>query len=191
MPTRLKKRGKPLAVIAMAVMLIFAASAQAQTGGAAPPPDPSVPAPTPAAPTGVPGKARLLADGSALAPSNAPPVVLNAIAAGNQIRFKPYIWGGGHASFTAAGYDCSGAVSYMLHGGGLLTSPMPSGPFMRWQLAGRGAWITTYSNRGHMYAVVAGLRFDTSAYGFGGKGPRWRATKRPARGFIARHPAGY
>jgi hypothetical protein len=160
-------------------------SAGASTGGAAPPASAA-----PVTPTGPPGKATLLTDGSALAPANAPPQVVQAIAAANTIRFKPYVWGGGHRNFIAKGYDCSGAVSYMLHGAGLLTSPLPSGPLMRYGVPGWGGWITVFANRGHAYAVVAGLRWDTSAVGEklnAGSGPRWRATMRPARGYIARH----
>jgi len=100
----------------------FASSAAAQTGGAGAPADPAAPAPT-----GPPGKATLLANGQALAPANAPPQVVSAIAAANAIATYPYVWGGGHRSFISNGYDCSGAVSYMLHGGGLLPSPLPSG----------------------------------------------------------------
>lgn len=191
MPTQIRKHARLFVGVATAGTMLFSTAAQAQTGGAAPPADPAAPVtPAPVA-TGPAGKARVLPDGTAVAPAGAPPAVVNAIAAGNLIRFKPYLWGGGHASFEATGYDCSGAVSYVLHGAGLLTSPMPSGPFMAWAAPGRGRWFTTFSNRGHMYLVVAGLRFDTSAYGSGGKGPRWRATKRPSRGFIPRHPLGY
>jgi hypothetical protein len=125
-----------------------------------------------------------------VAPANAPQAVINAIAAGNRIRKKPYIYGGGHASFESKGYDCSGAVSYVLRGAGVLDSPMPSGSFVKWGEPGKGRWITTYANGGHMYTIVAGLRFDTSAMGSGGNGPRWRATKRSPRGFAARHPSG-
>ncbi len=166
--------------------MALAASAGASTGGATPPG--SMPTAT-----GPPGRATLLADGTALAPSNAPPQVVSAIAAANQIHTMPYVWGGGHASFVARGYDCSGAVSYMLHGGGLLASPLPSGPLMRWGQPGRGTWITVFSNPGHVYAVVAGLRWDTSAVGEKlnqGSGPRWRATKRRHRGYVGRHFPG-
>ena len=171
-------------------MLALASSATANTGGAAPPGG-TTPPPTTA--TGPPGKATLLADGSALAPVGAPAQVINAIAAANAIRLKPYVYGGGHRSFTSKGYDCSGAVSYVLHGAGLLPSPLPSGPFMKWGAPGYGTWISTLANRGHMYAVIAGLRWDTSAVGEklnAGSGPRWRATRRPAKGYVARHYPG-
>ncbi|MGZ5309384.1 MAG: hypothetical protein ACXWDQ_02945, partial [Solirubrobacterales bacterium] len=172
-------------------MLALASSAGASTGGAAPPGGTTPPATT--TPTGPPGKATLLADGSALAPAGAPPQVVTAIAAANTIRLKPYIYGGGHRNFFAKGYDCSGAVSYMLHGGGLLTSPLPSGPLMRFGAPGYGTWISVLANRGHAYAVVAGLRWDTSAVGESlnaGSGPRWRATRRAAKGYVARHYPG-
>jgi hypothetical protein len=167
---------------------VLAGGAQAQTGGATPPPDPGVPQVS-----AVPGKAPLLPDGSALPPAGAPIQVVNAIAAANAIRLKPYIFGGGHKNFFAKGYDCSGAVSYMLHGGGLLASPMPSGPMMKLGAPGPGGWITVYANRGHAYAVVAGLRWDTSAVGEAlnrGSGPRWRTTLRRPKGYAARHFVG-
>jgi hypothetical protein len=140
--------------------------------------------------SGVPWKAKLMPDGSAVPPTNAPINVVNAIAAGNAIRTRPYIYGGGHASFFSSGYDCSGAVSYVLHGAGLLASPLPSGPLMSWGAPLRGSWITVFSKGSHAYMVVAGLRFDTSAVGERfkqGSGPRWRATKRSPRGYVARH----
>jgi len=175
--------------IALACFLAGASSAFAQSGGTAAPG--SDPATSPPADT-VPGaRAKLMSNGKAVAPASAPLAVQNAIAAGNRIRKKPYRWGGGHASFEDTGYDCSGAVSYVLNAAGLLESPMPSGSFMKWASPGRGQWITVYANSGHMYVVIAGLRWDTSAYGSGGKGPRWRATKRPAKGFAVRHYDGY
>jgi hypothetical protein len=142
-------------------------------------------------PTGPPGKA-LLVRGRAIAPSNAPPVVKQVIAAANKIRTKPYIYGGGHARWWDRGYDCSGAVSYALHGGNLITSPMPSGPMERWGSPGPGKWITVYANAGHAYAVIAGLRWDTAGNTHG-TGPRWHESLAAAAGgrFVARHPAGY
>jgi cell wall-associated NlpC family hydrolase len=139
------------------------------------------------------GKAKLSADGrTAIAPDDAPPEVKDAIAAANKITSKPYRYGGGHGSFEDSGYDCSGAVSYALHGGGLLKAPLDSGSFMSWGAAGKGSWITVYANSGHAYAVIAGLRWDTSASGSsGGSGPRWRPQARSASGYTARHPAGF
>jgi hypothetical protein len=153
----------------------------------------------------VPGdEAELLPDGSAAAPAEAPAEVQNAIFAANKIQDKPYIYGGGHRSFRSRGYDCSGTVSYALHGGDLLDSPLDSGSFMRWGKRGKGDWITIYTNPGHAYMVIAGLRLDTSSYGYASRrlakkvarsayerGPRWRPTMRPSRGFKKRHPAGF
>jgi hypothetical protein len=140
-------------------------------------------------PSAPPGRA-MLVRGHAIAPLDAPPVVKRVIAAANQIRSKPYIWGGGHGRWWDRGYDCSGAVSFALHGGSLLSSPLPSGPMMGWGRAGRGRWITIYANAGHAYAVIAGLRWDTSG-NRSGTGPRWHADMADSRGFTARHPAGY
>ena len=171
--------------------LLLASSAVAQTGGSAAPGSPQGSASSPA-PAGKPGKARLVGKGGrAIAPPGAPPAVVSAIAAGNAIHKRPYVWGGGHASFDSWGYDCSGAVSYVLHAAGLLSSPLPSGPLMSWGVPGKGRWISVMANRGHAYAIVAGLRWDTSSYGSGGNGPRWRRTKRKARGFAVRHYPGY
>ncbi len=179
---------KSFAVGAMlATGLLTAGPATAQTGGAAAPG--SVP---PAPSTTVPGaKAKVLKNGKAVAPAGAPAQVVAAIDAGNRIRKKPYRYGGGHASFEDTGYDCSGAVSYLLGAAGLLESPMPSGPMMSWGEPGKGRWFTVFAHGGHAYMKVAGLRFDTSSMGSGGNGPRWRRTKRSAAGFTVRHPSGF
>jgi len=138
----------------------------------------------------VPGeKAKLLPNGVAVPPASAPPEVKAVIAAGNRIARKPYKWGGGHARLNDTGYDCSGSVSYALRKAGLLSYSLASGPFMRWGARGRGKWITIRTNPGHAYMIVAGLRFDTSARK--ATGSRWTATKRSARGFVARHPVGF
>ena len=138
-------------------------------------------------------RAKLTADGrTAIAPNGAPQAVKDAIAAANRITDKPYRWGGGHGRFEDSGYDCSGTVSYALHGGGLLARPLDSTGFMSWGRPGPGAWITVYANSGHAYAVIAGLRFDTSSAGAGGgSGPRWRSQGRSSSGFTARHPSGF
>jgi hypothetical protein len=177
--------------LTLACALAIAAPASAQTGGT-PPPGSTEPSPTPTpTPTAPPGKATLTMKGVAIPPADAPYQVQAAIAAGNQIRKMPYRWGGGHASFYDSGYDCSGAVSYVLHGAGLLTAPMPSGPMASgWGSYGRGRWITVFANASHVYMVVAGLRFDTSAVGESvrrGSGPRWRATKRKPTGYVPRY----
>jgi peptidoglycan hydrolase-like protein with peptidoglycan-binding domain len=139
----------------------------------------------------VPGaKAKLMPDGTAVAPEAAPAVVKRVIAAGNRIAFKPYVYGGGHnATFSGPGYDCSGSVSYALHGGGLLKSPLPSGSFASYGAEGPGKWISLYYNGGHMYAYIAGLRFDTS--GASQDGSRWHKAARSNAGFDVVHPFGY
>jgi hypothetical protein len=179
-----------LAGLTLACTLGVAVPAAAQTGGTEP--GGTEPAP---APTGPPGRATLQADGSALAPANAPPAVQAAINAGNEIRTRPYKWGGGHRTFYDSGYDCSGAVSYVLHAAGFLNSPMASGGLASsWGVAGKGYWITVFANAGHAYMKVAGLRFDTSSNGEKlnqGSGPRWRATKRKPRGYVIKHYPAY
>jgi cell wall-associated NlpC family hydrolase len=142
-----------------------------------------------APPVGPPGKARLVS-GQAIAPANAPAAVKRVIAAANRIRTKPYVWGGGHSRWWDRGYDCSGAVSYALRGGGFLDSPLPSGPMERWGSPGLGRWITVFANPGHAYAVIAGLRWDTSG-NTRGTGPRWHTTMANSSGFVARHPPGH
>jgi septal ring factor EnvC (AmiA/AmiB activator) len=139
---------------------------------------------TVAAPSG--SQATINADGTATAPADAPEAVQGAIAAGNQITNTPYVYGGGHGSFESSGYDCSGSVSFALHGGGLLAAPLDSTGFMTWGDPGPGQWITIYSNPGHAYMEIAGIRFDTS-----GAPPRWQSALRDSTGFVATHPPGY
>jgi cell wall-associated NlpC family hydrolase len=134
-------------------------------------------------------QAVLGADGLAVAPASAPPEVHAAIAAANEIVGKPYKYGGGHGRWNDTGYDCSGAMSYALHGAGLLDSALSSGDFMSWGESGPGSWITIYAHGGHGYLVIAGLRFDTG-WNNAGKGPRWSEEMRPADGYRVRHPAG-
>jgi cell wall-associated NlpC family hydrolase len=152
------------------------------TGGAAyvapPPPEKVVPG----------AKGTVTADGFAVPPESAPDVVKEVIAAGNAIATTPYKWGGGHAKWDDSGYDCSGSVSYALHGGGLLDSALVSGDFARWGAEGNGRWITIYANGGHVYMVVAGMRFDTSARSQSGS--RWTMQQRPSDGFSITHPKG-
>jgi hypothetical protein len=136
-------------------------------------------------------QARLGSSGVAYAPSKAPAAVKRAIWAANQLRKKPYKWGGGHGGWKDAGYDCSGSVSYALHAAGLLTSSQVAATFARYGKAGAGRWISIYANSGHVFMVIAGMRYDTSPYGSGARGPRWRLTARPAGGFKVRHPAGF
>jgi len=153
-------------------------------GGPEPPP-----AIAPAANVAPGATAVLAPDGrTALAPASAPPQVVSAIAAANRITAKPYRYGGGHGSFEDSGYDCSGTVSYALHGAGLLDAPLASPGLATYGAEGAGRWITVYANSGHTYVVIAGLRLDTS--GSGGAGPRWRPEPRSSSGYVVRHPAG-
>jgi peptidoglycan hydrolase CwlO-like protein len=121
-------------------------------------------------------------------PPGAPAAVAQVIAAGNAIATLPYVWGGGHGSFHASGYDCSGSVSYALAAAGLLSSPLDSTGFESWGEPGPGKWITVYANAGHAFMVVAGWRFDTVALAEGGT--RWSQSMTGTAGFVARHPAG-
>ena len=141
--------------------------------------------------TGLPGKARLVG-GRAVAPENAPLGVKQVIAAANRISATPYIWGGGHGRWVDRGYDCSGAVSYALHGGRLLASPLTSGSLELFGEAGAGRWISVYANASHAYMVIAGLRFDTAG-DESGTGPRWHPTVTAAATgrYVVRHPVGY
>jgi hypothetical protein len=144
-------------------------------------------------PTAEPSTA-MLVNGRAIAPLDAPPAVRKVINAANKIRTKPYIYGGGHGRWWDRGYDCSGAVSFALHGAKLLSSPLPSGPMETWGAAGPGNWITIYANAGHAYAVIAGLRWDTAGNSSTeGTGPRWHEGLGAAASgtFVARHPIGY
>lgn len=135
-------------------------------------------------------RARLSSNGLAIAPENAPEAVKRVIAAGNRIAKTPYKWGGGHGSWNDSGYDCSGSVSYALRGGGLVKASAPSYGYYNYGDAGAGKWITIYTNAGHMYMTVAGLRFDTSGRS-SDTGSRWQKAMRSNSGFRVRHPVGY
>jgi hypothetical protein len=198
-----RRRLRAAAVLSLAVAGLTPASALAEPalGGTAPTsgekersgndrsgndrsgPDDSTPLSTTSGAT-----ARLLADGTAQAPASAPEAVKRVIAAGNQIAKLPYRYGGGHALLNDTGYDCSGSVSFALRGGGLFEGAAPSSGFYSYGESGPGRWITVYANGGHMYMVVAGLRFDTS--GARQTGSRWQTQPRPATGYIVRHPSG-
>ena len=135
-------------------------------------------------------RAQYISPNQASVPSAAPPAVKAAIEAANSIASTPYIWGGGHGSFSSPGYDCSGAVSFALNGGGFLSSPLDSTGLTTWGEPGPGRWISVYGNAGHVWMTIAGLAFDTS--GSGGAGPRWHSSPpNSTSGFIARHPSGY
>jgi len=153
----------------------------ASEGG--PAPTGEVPAPLTAGET-----AGFISESEASAPASAPSAIQSAISAANAIATTPYIWGGGHGSFESSGYDCSGAVSYALHGGGFLESPLDSTGLETWGEPGPGKWITVYANAEHAWMMIAGLAFDT----VGGPGPRWHSSPVDSpEGFIARHPSGY
>jgi peptidoglycan hydrolase-like protein with peptidoglycan-binding domain len=117
-----------------------------------------------------------------------PPAVRRIIAAGDRIAGKPYKYGGGHGQWDDSGYDCSGSVSYALHGAGLLSSALTSGGFMSWGAPGKGRWVTIYANPGHVYMVVDGRRFDTT--GRDESGSRWQSRSRSSAGYTVRHPPG-
>jgi cell wall-associated NlpC family hydrolase len=198
-------------VLTIAASLVAAPAALAQTVTGGTDPSSTTPAPTTAVPVDTGGAtygqpnpattqltpeqtATILPTGYAAAPLSAPQEVKDAIAAANEIIGKPYVYGGGHnAKFLSRGYDCSGTVSYALHGADLLPRPLDSSSFMKWGAKGPGTWFTIYTNPGHAFAVIAGLRLDTSAAGdpSGGKGPRWRPVLRSTKGFTARHPEGF
>jgi hypothetical protein len=191
--TRAKRTGRAQAkAIATGLALVTALALAPAAGGAggsggigpggADPPPPS--GTTTAGP-----KAKLVA-GFAVPPASAPTEVRLAIEAANEIvKGKPYCLGGGHQRRRDDCYDCSGTVSYALTGAGLLEYAMPSGSFMKWEEPGRGRWITVYAHGGHAYAVIAGLRLDTSMTS--GEGPGWSKVMRSPKGFVARHPLGF
>jgi hypothetical protein len=137
----------------------------------------------------IPGRTATLKNGYAVAPPTAPLPVTEAIDAGNELIGKPYRYGGGHKNYYDTAYDCSGAVSYVLHSIGRMNTPTPSKELRDYAQSGPGTWITVYASRGHSFLVVAGLRFDT---GYGGRehGPQWLTRSRPADEFVMRHPYG-
>jgi hypothetical protein len=136
-------------------------------------------------------QATLTPGGRAIAPPSAPPSVKAMIEAANRIHHRPYRWGGGHRGWNSAGYDCSGSVSYVMHAAGLLESPLDSTGFMRWGGGGGGSWVRIYANREHVFAVIAGLRWDTSySEDSDRSGPGWSEEMRPTGGFRLRHPLG-
>jgi hypothetical protein len=178
------KAGVALVAIVAALAVIGPASASANChGGGLSPAEVDICTPT--------AKAKLLKNGMLVAPKSAPARVKRVIAAANKIRSKPYRYGGGHARWWDRGYDCSGSVSFALHGGKFLKSPLPSGPMTKWGEAGEGRWITVYATGGHAYAVIAGYRWDTSGDSGGETGPRWHEELRDNNGYTARHPAGF
>jgi cell wall-associated NlpC family hydrolase len=141
----------------------------------------------------VPGRTAEIVNGIAAAPQDAPPAVQHIIWSANEIIGRPYVYGGGHRSFISNGYDCSGTVSYALHGGHLLKSPLDSGQFMVWGRRGQGQWMTILTNPGHAYLDIAGLRLDTSSADDPNnqQGPRWRPLRPANGGYTIRHPKGF
>jgi hypothetical protein len=177
---------------ALVACLGAAQTARADDGGAlyAPPPPepPALPAPTTA----------VISNGRAIAPAGMPVRVRHILTAANRLIEKPYRWGGGHRDFSRGldrGYDCSGSVSYALYGGRLLTAPLDSTGLADFGREGPGRWVTIFANRGHVFVVVAGLRFDTGWHDAqttpAGTGPRWSAVPRSSRRYAVRHPRGF
>jgi hypothetical protein len=128
---------------------------------------------------------------TAYAPKNAPAAVKRMFRAANSITTKPYVWGGGHGRWYDRGYDCSGAVSFVLRAGGFLSRTMVSGELASWGVNGPGKWVQVYAKRTHVFMVIAGVRYDTTPWFPGEKGPRWRSTVRSTKGFALRHPMRY
>jgi cell wall-associated NlpC family hydrolase len=174
-----------LAALLLGLTGLHTATASAQAGGVSPTSATS----SEVAPGVEPQRAALI-EGKAIAPLDAPATVKKVIQAANRIRATPYIWGGGHAAWSSRGYDCSGSVSFALHGAELLSTPMVSGSFESWGAPGPGKWITIYANGTHVYAVIAGLRWDTVGDS-SGTGPRWHESPPYPAGFVVRHPIGY
>ncbi len=139
----------------------------------------------------VPGRTAVVnGSGYATAPPRAPDAVRAAIAAGNRIAGADYVYGGGHGNGIGGGFDCSGSTSYVLEAAGCLRESSDSNGFLRYGENGEGDWISVYARPGHVFLVVAGLRFDTGWTGSGRSGPRWTTHDRPADGCVIRHPAG-
>jgi len=129
----------------------------------------------------------------ASAPPTLPSAIQRAVDAANSLQGKPYVWGGGHRFLYDKGYDCSGAVSFVLHKAGLLSGPLTSSQFQDYGEPGPGRFITVYTKDGHhVFMAICGLRFDTSDMGGGrGDGPRWRPKGRTFPGYQMRHPRGF
>ncbi len=169
--------------------------ASAGTNGTPIPPPPGIAgsvvaqAPEPAGDNAADATATFVS-GIALAPPEAPERVAGVINAANTIVGRPYIWGGGHGSWFSRGYDCSGAVSFALAGGGFIPRPLTSGELESWGAPGPGRWLTVYASASHAYAVIAGLRWDTVGDARG-TGPRWHLAGAAPDGFVVRHPPGY
>lgn len=176
---RILRTTKAAGVAAVLCTALVPATAQAASGGLGAGTSPTVP-----------GEKAKLVNGKAIPPESAPPRVVKVIKAANKIRNKPYVYGGGHGDFKDRGYDCSGAASYALHGGGFLKTPIDSSGMARFGKRGKGEWISVYGAPSHGYIVVAGLRFDTSMTP--GDGPSWSESMRSTpENYKVRHPSGY
>ena len=181
----MRRKGRLLAIAVASALTVIAAPTPAMGGSG------GVSTPGSDVPNG--SKAKLASNGEAIAPADAPPKVQKAIEFANRIRKKPYRLGGGHKGWKIdKAYDCSGAVSYALHGAKMIDSPVPSGSLADWGKKGKGEWITVYANGGHAYAVIAGLRWDTAGNSHG-SGPRWHKDLGAAGGgkYRVRHFPGY
>jgi len=175
-----------LAVFALAGASTASAQQSTNSGGREYGQEDPLPTPT------VAGTVAQIIDGVAYAPADAPDPVKQIIWWGNKIVGMPYLYGGGHQDFVDEGYDCSGTISFALHGADLLKRARDSSDFMRYGARGAGAWVTIFTNPGHAYMTVAGIRLDTSAAGdpSGGKGPQWRPLRKSDGGYKRRHPVG-
>ena len=171
-----------------ATLIRRAANAKPSSGGAQYGSKPPA-GPAPAGLTIVPGdRAKVLSSGLAAAPANAPDEVKRVIASANEIARLPYRWGGGHGAWRDTGYDCSGSTTYAFRTT-FRRGRLPTFGYSNWGEAGPGRWITVYANSGHVFAVIAGLRFDTS--GLRVAGSRWTTQSRDLSSFVARHPPGF
>lgn len=182
------RKGRASAALVASIALVAAPSAHAVTSSGTGGTTAVVSSQAPAGGT-APVVPATLVNGKAKAAPGTPRAIRRVIRAGNRLQKLPYRYGGGHRRWRDTGYDCSGTVSYALHGAKLVRSPLNSTGFMTWGAEGEGRWISVYANEGHAYMTVAGLRLDTS--GTHGTGPRWQVEPRSAEGFVVRHPAGW
>ncbi len=183
MPRRRAKLAGCAGLACLAAAAIATSPATANSGGTGTPPPPP--------PTVAGAKAKLV-NGLAVAPKSAPKAVKGAIAAANKIaKGHGYCLGGGYAHWQSSCYDCSSAVSFALHGGGLIKQAMPPSSLARWGRTSKGKWISVYANSGHAWMTIAGLRFDTAdTKGEGpgwAKGLGWEATQ----SYAVRHKSGF
>jgi 3D (Asp-Asp-Asp) domain-containing protein len=146
--------------------------------------------------------ARVLPDGLAAAPQEAPEAVKKMIAAGNRLDHASYLYGGGHGpslDTLQPAYDCSSSVSYVLHAGGVFGDEAEDSTELEsYGEPGPGKWVSVYANSEHAFMYVAGIRFDTSYNGTDDgpnreqSGPRWRVFPEVPKWaqWVVRHPPG-